>query len=79
MITLSRNSDQSLFDSVYDAPVGEIIKIEGDDYEFVLEKIQNNIPAGKTFRVREILQGTELFTSTGPHCLIVAETETSEG
>ena len=73
-IVIREDNTPEQYAELYAMPVGGIIEIVGD-YETVLRRITDNIPAGKRFEVFPINAGTPLFVMYGCNHLIITVNE----
>lgn len=63
--TYDKNSTIEEYEALYAMPVRTVIYIVRKDYETVMERIAENCPPNKEFKVTPINPGTDLFTIYG--------------
>lgn len=70
-IILDINSPKEQYGRLFSLKVGEVFKVNSDDYETVMERINEYLPDDLNFEVFPITPGTDLYTMYGPcHCVV---------
>ena len=65
----NRESTEEQLRELFTQPVGTIVHV--DDYETVMNRIEEVRPSGSNFELYPINPGTDLFTTYGPnHCIV---------
>lgn len=75
-IILDINSPKEKYSELFSLSVGDVFKVVSDDYETVMERINEYLPSEQNFEVFPITPGTDLYTMYGPcHCVVTLNEE----
>lgn len=65
------DTPKEAYEELYQSQVGDVFEVEEDDYETVMERINEYLPPNRSFETFPINPGTDLYTMYGPgHCVV---------
>ena len=74
-LVFTAETPREQYEELYKLAEGQLFKIQSEDYETVMQRIEAYKPSNGEFETFPVTPGTDTYSLTGPdHCMIVKNT-----
>ena len=78
-LVFTADTPREQYEELYKLPEGQIFKVQSEDFETVMQRIEDYKPDNVEFETFPVTPGTYTYSLTGPdHCVIVKNTNVTD-